>query len=131
MGIVLQTIQVDGFTETAPVSGITALTFGGQRRNSAVTELGYQASIDYGIWQPFAKAVWNHELIDKDRLVTATLTTTAAPSFSLPAVELGQDWGTGIVGARLKLGTQDDGLRRFHRTDRAESRGQLRRASGA
>ena len=30
---------------------------------SAVTALGYQVSYDAGIWRPFAKATWNHELV--------------------------------------------------------------------
>ena len=73
-GIVLQRINVNGFTETdsfAPIGGFTALSFGDQTRNSAVTELGYQASIDFGKWRPFAKLVWNHELASTDRAVTA------------------------------------------------------------
>lgn len=72
--------------------------------------MGYQASVDVGKWQPFAKAVWNHEFADPDRLVTTSLTTVAAPSFSLPAVQLGTDWATGIAGTRLKIG---DGMSAF------------------
>ena len=63
-GIVLQRIHVNGFTETdafASIGGFTALSFADQTRNSAVSELGYQASVDFGIWHPFAKLVWNHE----------------------------------------------------------------------
>src|SRR5262249_52038543 len=50
-GIVLQHIRVNSYTETdqfAAIGGFTALSFGDQTRNSAVTELGYQASIDLG-----------------------------------------------------------------------------------
>lgn len=67
-------------------------------------ELGYKASLDLGRWQPFVKGTWNHELADADRLVTASLTTIAAPSYSLLAVDLGKDWGTGILGTRYKIG---------------------------
>jgi outer membrane lipase/esterase len=107
IGIVLQRVSVNGFTETdqlAAIGGFTALSFDRQIRNSAVGEFGYQASVDVGKWQPFARAVWNHEFADPDRLVTASLTTVAAPSFSLPAVQLGTDWATGIAGTRLKIG---------------------------
>ena len=100
-GIVLQHITVDGYTETDPfasIGGFTALSFGDQTRNSAVTELGYQASIDWGLWRPFAKLVWNHELASTDRSVTAALTTVVAPSYWMPAVVLGKDWGTATVG---------------------------------
>ena len=104
VGIVLQRIRVDGFTEADALGGFTALSFGDQTRNSAVTELGYQASLTAGIWQPFAKAAWNHELASTDRLVTASLTSIVAPSFSLPAVSLGRDWGTATAGTRVTLG---------------------------
>jgi outer membrane lipase/esterase len=101
VGIVLQHIRVDGYTETDPftaIGGFTALSFGDQTRDSAVTELGYQASIDWGKWHPFAKLVWNHELASTDRSVTATLTSTMAPSYWMPAVVLGKDWGTATIG---------------------------------
>jgi outer membrane lipase/esterase len=101
-GIVLQRVRVDGFTEFSP-GGFTALSFESQTRNSAVLELGYHAYLDIGRWQPFAKASWNRELADTDRLVMATLTTTVAPSFSMPAVLLGKEWGTGVAGTRVRF----------------------------
>jgi outer membrane lipase/esterase len=100
-GIVLQHVHVNGFTETDPFAsagGFTALAFADQTRNSAVSELGYRASIDIGIWRPFAKLVWNHELASTDRSVTASLTTVTAPSYWMPAVVLGKDWGTATIG---------------------------------
>ena len=54
--------------------------------------------------RPFGKLVWNHELANTDRQVTAFLTTSSfAPGFSLPAVILGKDWGTATLGTTLKL----------------------------
>jgi outer membrane lipase/esterase len=105
-GIVLQRIRVDGFTETDPfasIGGFTALSFADQTRNSAVSELGYRASIDLGIWRPFAKFVWNHELASTDRSVTASLTSVAAPSYFMPAVVLGKDWATGTIGTTATI----------------------------
>ncbi len=104
VGIVLQHITVDGYTETDPfaaIGGFTALSFGGQTRNSAVTELGYQASLDLGRWRPFAKLAWNHELASTDRSVTASLTSVTAPSYWMPAVVLGKDWGTATIGTTV------------------------------
>ncbi len=101
VGIVLQHIRVNGYTETdqfAAIGGFTALSFGDQTRDSAVTELGYQASIDLGRWRPFAKLVWDHELAPTDRNVTASLTSVVAPSYFMPAVVLGKDWGTATIG---------------------------------
>jgi outer membrane lipase/esterase len=108
VGVLWQRSQVHGFTETdqfASTGGFTALSYEDQIRYSAVSELGYQASIKLGLWQPFAKLTWNHEWADSNRLVTASLTTVAAPSYSLPAVMLGEDWGAGTVGTRVQIGS--------------------------
>ena len=46
-GIVLQRVHVNGFNETdqfASIGGLTALSFADQTRNSAVSELGWQAA---------------------------------------------------------------------------------------
>jgi outer membrane lipase/esterase len=99
-GVAAQQVYVDGFTETG---SITSLSFGSQTRNSAISEVGYQAAYDYGLYQPFAKLVWNHELADTNRDVTASLTTVAAPSYSMPAVILGKDWGTASIGTSVKI----------------------------
>jgi outer membrane lipase/esterase len=116
VGIVLQRVRVDGFTETDPfasIGGFTALAFGSQTRNSAVSELGYRANIDLGIWRPFAKLAWNHELAATDRSVTASLTSVAAPSYIVPAVLPGRDWGTGTVGTTATIGQGVTGYAAF------------------
>ena len=106
-GVLLQHVDIDGYTETdsfAAIGGLTALSFAGQTRNSAVTELGYQARVELGAWTPFAKLAWNHELVSPNRLVTATLTTIGAPSYSMPALELGTDWATLSAGTSMRIG---------------------------
>lgn len=97
-GLILQQVRINGFTESG---SFTSLSFGDQIRNSEVSALGYQTRFDWGMWHPFLEAVWNHELDPLDRLVTASLTTIAAPSYSLPAVALGRDWATTTIGTRL------------------------------
>lgn len=101
-GILWQRVRLDGFTETG---SFTSLAFGDQTRDSAVTALGYRIAVDAGIFRPFAKVVWNHELASTDRLIVTSLTTIVAPSYSLPAIELGKDWGTGTIGTQIALGT--------------------------
>ena len=108
--------DVDGFTESdqfAAVGGFTALSFLGQTRQSAVSELGYRVGVDIGIWHPFAKLVWNHELAGTDRQVTAFLTTVTAPGYSLPAVVFGKDWGTATLGTSMKISRDVTGLATF------------------
>lgn len=58
LGVILPQVYIDDFTETNSSGAPTALSFGSQTRNSAVSELGYQASLKYGIWEPYAKVVW-------------------------------------------------------------------------
>jgi outer membrane lipase/esterase len=102
VGLTLQRVTVGDFTEAG---SFTSLSFGEQTRDSALSTLGYRATLDWGLWRPFAQVAWNHELADTDREVTASLTTVSfAPSYSMPAVLLGRDWGTASVGTTLKLG---------------------------
>jgi outer membrane lipase/esterase len=100
-GIVLQSVKVGDFVEAA---NFTSLGFAGQTRDSIISALGYRAMLHWGAFTPFAQLVWNHEFADTDREVRAWLTTVSAPSFTMPAVDLGQDWGTATVGTAVKLG---------------------------
>lgn len=109
-GVILQRVNVDGFSETDPFAGdptggFTALSYVGQARNSAVTEFGYQASTDIGRWHPYAKLVWNHEWANTNRLVTASEPEVPfGPAFALPAVIVGKDWATATLGTTAALG---------------------------
>ena len=103
VGIIAQQVHINPFAETNASGAPTNLAFESQLRNSAVSELGYQASVNLGRWEPYARVVWNHELAGTGRLVTASLLSIAAPSYSLPAVLLGKDWGSGTIGTRVKL----------------------------
>ncbi len=100
-GFIYQDVNVDAFTETG---SFTSLGFGSQTRESAVGQFGYKASYDWSDIQPFAQLTWNHEFADTNRNVTASLTTVAAPSFSLPAVILGKDWGEVKGGVTVDAG---------------------------
>jgi outer membrane lipase/esterase len=103
VGIILQQVHIGAFAETNSGGAPTNLAFGSQLRDSAVTELGYQASVSLGVWEPYAKAVWDHELAGTNRRVTASLLSITAPSYSMPAVLLGQDWGTATIGTRVRF----------------------------
>jgi outer membrane lipase/esterase len=107
VGVTLQHIKVSGFTETG---SFTSLSFGDQTRDSAVSEFGYQASYNAGWLQPFAKAAWHHEWASTDRQMTATLTTITAPSYSMPAVEFGKDWGAINLGAIVPIAAHTNAM---------------------
>src|SRR5579871_2618498 len=106
-GVILQQARVNGFTEGG---SFTSLSFGTQTRNSEVGALGYQARFDWGRWHPFVQIMWDHEFDPLSRMVTASLTTMAAPSYSLPAVVLGRDWATASLGTQLRLSPAWTGL---------------------
>ena len=100
IGILAQRAFVGGFTENNPTGAPTTLAFESQRRDSFVGKIGYQASVKWTNLEPFARAEWNHELANQNRVVTASLTSVSAPSYYMPAVSLGRDWGTGTLGVR-------------------------------
>ena len=98
-------MHVNGFTETG-TSGVTALSFRSQTRDSVVSQLGWRALMDVGNWQPFAEAKWNHEWAGKDRTVTASLTSVSAPSYTMDAAPVAADWATSSLGVSYKLNSQ-------------------------
>ncbi|MHC1713109.1 MAG: autotransporter outer membrane beta-barrel domain-containing protein [Solidesulfovibrio sp.] len=101
-GLVVQQVRIKGFTETG-TSGVTALTFGGQTRDSVVSQLGWRVLLDIGDWQPFAEAKWNHECVEQKRMVRASLTTVSAPTYSVEAAPAPTDWTTASIGSSYKL----------------------------
>ena len=108
-GLVLQQVRIKGFTETGTTAGqsspngITALSYGEQVRDSAISQLGWRVLVNVGNWQPFAEAKWNHELVDQNRMVKAALTTATAGNYKVDAAPVATDWTTGTVGASYKL----------------------------
>jgi outer membrane lipase/esterase len=104
-GVVLQQVHLNGFSETG-TSGVTALSFANQTRESAVGQLGWRVLLDVGAWQPFAEAKWNHEWAGKDHSVTASLTSVAAPSYTMDAAPIASDWATVSLGASFKLNSR-------------------------
>ena len=121
-GFILQQARINGFTESG---SFTSLSFASQTRNSEVSTLGYQARLDWGILHPFAQVVWDHEFDPLNRVVIASLTTTAAPSYRLPAVVLGRDWATTTVGTNVTFDRSWSGNCFVHSAARPKSRARL------
>ena len=110
VGLAWQRVEVDGFTEKG---SFTSLSFGDQSRNSTIASIGYKATTHCGTFRPFAEAIYNQELASTGHDVTATLTTSAAPSYRMPGVELDKRWGTARLGANVVLGPGVTGLAAF------------------
>lgn len=107
-GLLWQHVHVSGFTEDP--TNFTALGFLDQHRYSTVSTLGWRVKWHVGSWQPFAQATWNHEFSGEDRTVTAFLTSAVAPSFYMPAIALGKDWGNVTAGTTVKLSASTLGV---------------------
>jgi len=107
IGAIFQHATVGGFTE---IGSFTSLSFGDQTRDSAVSAIGYRASFEVGSFTPFAQLLWDHEFASLDRQIVAALTTIAAPSYTMPAVITGRDWGTATLGTTMRLGNGFTGL---------------------
>lgn len=106
-GLLVQRIHIGGFTETG---SFTSLAFGDQTRDSAIGSIGYRVALDAGMFRPFARIAYNRELADTERSIITSLTTIVAPSWSLPAIEVGKDWGSGTAGTQIALGNGVTGL---------------------
>jgi outer membrane lipase/esterase len=104
-GAVLQQVRLDGFGETGG-SGVTALSFGGQTRNSAVSQLGWRGAVDVGKWQPFADMDWIHEWAGRNRSITAALLSLAAPSYTAAAAPVARDGASASLGVVYRLSPQ-------------------------
>jgi len=102
VGAIFQEARIDGFTEHG-TTGVTALSFNSQTRDSQITQLGWRGSIELGALKPFAEATWNHEWNDDDRIVTAALTSVSAPSYDTLATPVASDWGIATIGAAYKI----------------------------
>jgi outer membrane lipase/esterase len=105
VGLVLQKQRVDAFTETG-VSGVSALSYGRQSRNSAVSQVGWSGALKLGQLQPFAAVEWNHEWTGRGRAVLSSITTMSAPSYFSEAAPIATNWGTVALGVSFKLSTQ-------------------------
>jgi len=104
-GMILQQVTIKGFTESG-TSGVTALSFGGQTRDSVVSQLGWRALVDVARWQPFVEAKWNHEFAGQGRMVKASITTATAKPYSMDAAPVATDWATGSIGTSFKINDQ-------------------------
>jgi outer membrane lipase/esterase len=101
-GLVLQRAIVKGFTESG-TSGVTALSYGEQKRDSRVSQFGWRIRADVGRFQPFADASWHHEFADPSRTVQAALTTISAPAYSTDAVAAATDWSLVMLGTSFRV----------------------------
>lgn len=102
VGAIFQETQIDGFTEQG-TSGITALSFASQTRDSQISQLGWRGEMELGAWKPFAETTWSHEFNDDARTVTTSLTSVWAPSYTSRSIPVASDWANATIGASYMI----------------------------
>jgi outer membrane lipase/esterase len=105
LGFVLQEARIADFTETGE-TGVTALSFGSQIRDSFISQLGWRVLADRGKFQPFAEMNWIHEWADRNRTITTSLTSVSAPSYTMDAVPEASDWATLSLGTFYRINSR-------------------------
>ncbi len=125
-GVVLQQVRLDGFTETG-TSGVTALSFGSQTRNSAVSQLGWRAAATLGDWQPFAEMDWNHEWAGGNRTDHGLAHLDCCAVLQRRRGSGGRQLGHCLARRRLQAQRPGDAARRGVRGIRQSAGDQLRR----
>lgn len=105
ISMIFQQAHLHSFTENG-ISGVTALSFASQTRNSLVSQLGWRIFGDIDKWQPFAQVRWNHECGDKNKMVTTSLISVNAPSYDLAASPVASDWADTWLGSTYHLNSQ-------------------------
>lgn len=70
-GLLMSRWSANGFTETG--AGAFNASVGGQSARSLRSQLGTEARMAFGIFQPHVRAAWLHEFSDKSRILHATL----------------------------------------------------------
>lgn len=103
--VMLQQAHLHRFTESGD-SGVTALSFASQTKNSIVSQIGWRILGNLGKWQPFAQARWNHEWGNRKKMVTTALTSVGAPSYSMAATPVASDWADAWLGSTYQVTSQ-------------------------
>ncbi len=92
--------DMDGFTENG---NFNSLQFGRQGFSNNILSGGYGIKAHYGEWEPSLKATYNSIIGSINRDVTTTLTTVAAPSYTMPAIAYGKNWINLTAGLGYKI----------------------------
>ncbi len=96
----LQDITVRAFQENG--SDSTVLGYDQQERRSQIFSAGWQATGTIGTVRPFARALWEYESNNGERLVSATV--PGVTRFTIPAYHVDKDWALFDVGAAMDFG---------------------------
>jgi outer membrane lipase/esterase len=89
------------YSETGTTS--TALTFDQQKTEQLLWSVGWQVAGSIGNVRPWARATWEYDSLDKDRVVTAS-SVSLGGSYSIPAPKPDNSYALFNVGAATNFG---------------------------
>jgi outer membrane lipase/esterase len=98
-----QEARVYAWSETGTSS--TAMTFGSQRRDSAMSSLGWQVSGNIGSLRPFGRVTWEKDYNNDDRSVRGGLVSMPG-TFAIPVFAVDNNYVLFNVGASADLGSK-------------------------
>jgi outer membrane lipase/esterase len=81
----------------------TALTYGQQSNEQLLWSVGWQVAGSFGSIRPWARATWEYDSLDKDRVVTAS-SNTLGGSYGIPAPKPDNSYALFNVGAAADFG---------------------------
>mgnify|MGYP002279577555 CR=1 FL=1 len=106
-GLLMQQVTVDQFTETAkPGQQSTSLTFDKQTQNSTLLTLGWQASMAFENWMPYAELAYNYDF--NPNASQLGVTSWAGSNFDVPTTPNRRSFASASVGV---IGEVTKGLR--------------------
>jgi outer membrane lipase/esterase len=95
-----QRVDIDAFAEHG--GDATAMTFGEQKRESLVGQIGWQVE-GRGSFKPYAAVSYGHEF-DADRAVVTAGLVSLNGTFSMPGYKPAESWVEGSVGVSKDFG---------------------------
>ena len=102
--LVSQNIEIDELVENhADLS--TSLAYAEQDIDSLIGSIGWQFAVQAGEHlQPYARLAWEHEFEDRPEEAFARLQSLpAAAPYAVPGLQVDDDYGTVVVGARSRV----------------------------
>jgi outer membrane lipase/esterase len=81
----------------------TALIYGQQSNEQLLWSVGWQVAGSFGSIRPWARATWEYDSLDKDRVVTAS-SVTLGGSYGIPAPKPDNSYALFNVGAAADFG---------------------------
>jgi len=106
-GLLMQQVTVDQFTETANAGQqSTSLTFDKQTQNSTLLTLGWQASMAFENWMPYAELAYNYDF--NPNASQLGVTSWAGSNFDVPTTPSRRSFASASIGV---IGEVTKGLR--------------------